>query len=178
MKSFDAESLTGQYITFKLGDETFAVSVHQVREVLDITEFARIPNAPDYMRGVVNVRGSAIPVVDLRKKFGLPSTEPSDDSRIVIIELQTEDEVCVVGGMADSVKEVLELRSSDIDEPPKLGVNWHSEFIQGLGKQGDEFIILLNMQHLFEMDDLADTLTELNQDQLEAAAQPAAQPGK
>lgn len=174
MSAFDAKQFVGQYITFKLGDETFAVGVQQVREVLDLTDFTRIPTAPNFMRGVVNVRGSAIPVIDLRMKFGLPGSEDTNDTRIVIIELQVEDELCVVGGLADSVEEVLELSADQIDEPPKLGMKWRSEFIQGLGKHDETFIILLDMQHLFEVDDLVGTLSEMGEVQLEQATVEAA----
>src|SRR6187431_168011 len=91
------------YITFRLGDELFAIGVVQVREVLDMSVITRVPRAPDYMRGVVNVRGSAIPVVDLRLKFGLPGVADSVNTRIVVLELNLDGETVVVGGIADSV---------------------------------------------------------------------------
>ena len=94
---------TAQYITFKLGDELFAINVGQVREVLDLTQITRVPTAPDYMRGVVNVRGNAIPVVDLRLKFGLPKKEDTVQTRIVVLELELDGEKVVLGGLADSV---------------------------------------------------------------------------
>ena len=96
-------SETGQYITFKLGDELFAINVAQVREVLELPQITKVPTAPEYMRGVVNVRGKAIPVVDLRLKFGLPSTPDTVNSRIVVLELELDGETTIVGGIADSV---------------------------------------------------------------------------
>ena len=110
---------TAQYITFKLGDESFAINVAQVREVLELPQITKVPTAPDYMRGVVNVRGKAVPVVDLRLKFGLPSTPDTVNSRIVVLELELDGEITVVGGIADSVHEVIELEASQINPPPQ-----------------------------------------------------------
>ena len=138
-----------QYITFRLGDELFAVNVAQVREVLDLTLITKVPTAPAYMRGVVNVRGNAIPVVDLRQRFGLPSAAETVNTRILVLELQIDGESAVLGGIADSVHEVIELEPSQIAPPPTIAMRWRSEFIQGMGKRGDEFIILLDINAVF-----------------------------
>ncbi|MBL9204137.1 MAG: chemotaxis protein CheW [Opitutaceae bacterium] len=150
-----------QYITFKLGDELFAINVTQVREVLDLSQITKVPTAPSYMRGVVNVRGSAIPVIDLRMKFGLPRTADSVTTRIVVMELTLDGESTVIGGIADSVHEVIELEAAQIKPPPSLAMRWRSEFIQGLGKRGDEFIILLDIAAVFSSDELA-LVTDVN----------------
>ena len=150
-----------QYITFKLGDELFAINVTQVREVLDLSQITKVPTAPTYMRGVVNVRGSAIPVIDLRLKFGLPRTADSVTTRIVVMELTLDGESTVIGGIADSVHEVIELEAAQIKPPPTLAMRWRSEFIQGLGKRGDEFIILLDIAAVFSSDELA-LVTDVN----------------
>ena len=110
---------TAQYITFKLGGELFAINVGQVREVLEISQITRVPTAPGYMRGVVNVRGRAIPVVDLRMKFGLPKASDTVNSRVVVMELELDGETTVVGGIADSVHEVIELEPGQINPPPQ-----------------------------------------------------------
>jgi purine-binding chemotaxis protein CheW len=141
------------YITFKLGDELFAIDVARVREVLDLSEITRVPTAPPYMRGVVNVRGSAVPVVDLRLKFGLPSTTDTVDTRIVVIELELDGELTVVGGLADSVREVLELDRSEIREPPRIAMRWRADMIEGLGKKGEQFIIVLDIARVFATSD-------------------------
>jgi purine-binding chemotaxis protein CheW len=143
------------YITFKLGEELFAINVTQVREVLDLAQITKVPTAPDYMRGVVNVRGSAIPVVDLRRKFGLPPVPDSVNTRILVLELELDGETTVVGGIADSVHDVIELEPSQINEPPRIAMRWRSELIQGMGKQGEQFIILLDIQKVFSTEDLA-----------------------
>lgn len=141
-----------QYITFKLGDELFAIDVVQVREVLDLTQITRVPTAPAYMRGVVNVRGSAIPVVDLRLKFGLPSASDTVNSRIVVLELELDGETTVVGGIADSVHEVIELAPGEINEPPRIAMRWRSELIRGMGRRGEEFVIILDIGKVFASD--------------------------
>jgi purine-binding chemotaxis protein CheW len=146
---------TAQYITFKLGDELFAINVAQVREVLELPLITKVPTAPDYMRGVVNVRGKAIPVVDLRLKFGLPSTPDTINSRIVVLELELDGETTVVGGIADSVHEVIELEADQINPPPRIAMRWRTELIQGMGKRGDEFIILLDINQVFTTADTA-----------------------
>jgi purine-binding chemotaxis protein CheW len=146
---------TSQYMTFKLGDELFAINVAQVREVLEIPLITKVPTAPPYMRGVVNVRGQSIPVVDLRLRFGLLKTTETVQTRIIVMELQLDGEVAVLGGMADSVHEVIELEPGDINPPPKIAMRWRTEFIQGLGKRGDDFIIILDFNSVFSSDELS-----------------------
>jgi purine-binding chemotaxis protein CheW len=145
---------TRQYITFKLGDELFAIDVAQVREVLEVSQITKVPTAPDYMRGVVNVRGQATPVVDLRKRFGLPVTADTVSTRIIVMELKLDGEQTVLGGLADSVHEVIELEPSDIGPPPQIAMRWRTEFIQGLGKRGDDFIIVLDADAVFASEEL------------------------
>ena len=146
---------TAHYITFKLGDELFAINVRQVREVLDLAQITKVPTAPAYMRGVVNVRGSAIPVVDLRLKFGLPPAPDTVNTRILVLELELDNETTVVGGIADSVHDVIELEPSQINEPPRIAMRWRTELIQGMGKQGEQFIILLDLNKVFSSEELA-----------------------
>ena len=141
-----------QYITFRLGNELFAIDVASVREVLDLSPITHVPTAPPYMRGVINVRGSAIPVVDLRLKFGLPPTPETPNTRILVLELSIEGEQAVLGGVADSVHEVIELEPDQIAPPPTIAMRWRSEFIQGMAKRGDEFVILLDIAAVFACD--------------------------
>ncbi|HEY0476532.1 MAG TPA: chemotaxis protein CheW [Kofleriaceae bacterium] len=147
-------SSISSYITFKLGDELFAIDVARVREVLDLSEITRVPTAPPYMRGVVNVRGSAVPVVDLRRKFGLPAVPDTVNTRIVVLELELDGELAVVGGLADSVHEVLELERSQIREPPRIAMRWRADMIEGLGKKAEQFIIVLDINRVFTTDAL------------------------
>jgi purine-binding chemotaxis protein CheW len=146
---------TSQYMTFKLGNELFAVNVSQVREVLEVPVITKVPSAPDYMRGVVNVRGQAIPVVDLRLRFGLPAVDNSVQTRIIVMELEIDGEQTVLGGIADSVHEVIELEPDSINPPPRIVMRWRTEFIQGMGRRGDDFIIILDVNAVFSSSELA-----------------------
>ena len=145
---------TRQYLTFKLGDEVFALEVLQVREILDMTTITKVPRSPDFMRGVINVRGSVIPVVDIRSKFGMPQVESTVDTRIVVMEISLDGEETVIGALADSVHEVMDLEPGQVEPPPKIGGRWRSEFIKGIGKHNDEFIILLDIDMVFSQDEL------------------------
>lgn len=140
------------YLIFKLGTEQFAIPVARVREVLDLTEITHVPKAPPYMRGVVNVRGSAIAVVDLRMKFGLEPAPDTFNTRIIVLELELEGERTIVGGLADSVHEVLELDPDQILEAPRIAMRWRAEMIEGLGKKGDQFLIMLDVARVFTSD--------------------------
>lgn len=146
---------TKQYLTFKLGDEMFAINVAQVREVLDISSITRVPRAPGFMRGVINVRGSVVPVVDLRLKFDMEKTENTVDSRIVVMELSLEGDQTVLGAMADSVHDVMDLENDNIEDPPNIGSRWRTEFIRGIGKRNGEFIIILDIDRVFSSDELS-----------------------
>ena len=140
---------TRQYMTFKLGDEWFAIDVAQVREVLEVSQITKMPTAPSYMRGVVNVRGQATPVVDLRLRFGLPKGTDTVHTRIIVMELELDGEATVLGGIADSVHEVIELEPGQIDPAPRIAMRWRTEFIEGMGKRGDDFIIVLDINAVF-----------------------------
>jgi purine-binding chemotaxis protein CheW len=138
-----------------LGNELFAISVAQVREVLEVSQITRVPTAPAYMRGVVNVRGQATPVVDLRLKFGLPPNPDTVHTRIIVMELELDGEATVLGGVADSVHEVIELEPGAINPPPRIAMRWRTDFIQGMGKRGEDFIIILDVNAVFSSDELA-----------------------
>lgn len=146
---------TRQYMTFKLGDELFAIDVAQVREVLEVSQITKVPTAPEYMRGVVNVRGQATPVVDLRLRFGLPKGIDTVHTRTIVMELNLDGEATVLGGIADSVHEVIELDPGNINPPPRIAMRWRTDFIQGMGKRGEEFIIILDVSAVFSSEEMA-----------------------
>jgi len=155
-----------QYMTFKLGDELVAIDVAQVREVLEVSSITRVPTAPAYMRGVVNVRGQATPVVDLRLRFGLPPADDTVHTRIIVMELELDGEPAVLGGIADSVHEVIELDPSAIDPPPRIAMRWRADFIQGMGKRGADFLIILDVNAVFSSEEIAlvrDTAPEVQE---------------
>jgi len=142
-------------LTFKLEEEMFSINVSQVREVLDLSKITKMPNAPDFMRGVINVRGNVVPVVDMRVKFGLPEIDNTVNTRIVVMDLALDDEKVVMGAIADSVHDVVELDPDQIEPPPKIGNRWRTDFIRGIGKQDDEFIMMLDVDRVFSTDELA-----------------------
>lgn len=144
-----------QCLTFDLDEEIFAVEVHRVREVLDPIKISKIPRAPDFMLGVINVRGNVIPIVDLHKKLGMSQSCLGDDTRIVVLEAELDGEITTLGVLADAVREVTDLTESDMEPPPKIGSRWKSEFIRGIGKLGEDFVILLDIDRVFSTDELA-----------------------
>jgi purine-binding chemotaxis protein CheW len=149
-----------QYLTFTLEDEIFAIDVFQVREVLDMDKITNVPQSPEFMRGVINVRGSVVPVVDLRLKFGLAQTDTTRDTRIVVMEVEIDGDVTIIGSIADSVKEVMELSPSQIESPPKLGKKWRSEVIKGVGKHNEKFILILDVNLLFSSDEIINMIND------------------
>jgi len=143
-----------QYLTFTLGEEVFALGVSRVREVLDYVAVTKVPKSPDFMRGVINVRGSVVPVVDMRLKFGMSATERTVNTCIVLMEIDLDGEPTVIGALADSVQEVIDIESDQIEPPPKIGTRWRTDFIQGMGKRGDDFVILLDIDKIFTTDEM------------------------
>ncbi|HTP64432.1 MAG TPA: chemotaxis protein CheW [Geobacteraceae bacterium] len=144
-----------QFLTFKLDGELFALNIAKVREVLDITTVTRVPRTPEFMLGVINLRGSVVPVVDLRLRFGMRQGERTVNTCIVIAEVLVEGETLVLGVMVDSVQEVIDLSPADIEPAPKIGTRLDMEFIIGMGKLKEKFIIILNIDRLFSSDELA-----------------------
>jgi purine-binding chemotaxis protein CheW len=146
-----------QYLTFKLRDEVFALDISKVREVLDFTDVTKVPQTPDFMRGVINLRGNVVPVVDMRLKFGLSQTEKTVNTCVIITEIEVDGESTVVGAMADSVQEVLDLESEQIEAPPRIGSKLNTDFIMGMGKHNDQFIMILNIDKVFSVTELSET---------------------
>ena len=144
-----------QYLTFRLGQESFGIDVLKVREILDFIDVTKVPKAPDYMLGVINLRGSVVPVVDLRKRFNIESGERTKDNCIIVLEINLNDEELKVGIIGDMVEEVIDLRSEQIEPPPKLGSQLRAEFIVGMGKQEEAFIILLDIDKIFSGEELS-----------------------
>ncbi len=136
-----------QWVTFRLADEIYGVNVMQVQEVLRMKDIAPVPGAPDYVLGIINLRGNVVTVIDARKRFRLTDSEPDDATRIVIIEVDGQ----VIGMLVDSVAEVINLRSSDIEASPNLGKdeNEHSRYIQGVFSRKDDILILIDLNKLF-----------------------------
>ncbi|PSW19522.1 chemotaxis protein CheW [Photobacterium sanctipauli] len=138
-----------QWVTFQLEDETYGINVMQVREVLRYSEIAPVPGAPDYVLGIINLRGNVVTVIDTRSRFGLMPGEISDNTRIVIIEAEKQ----VIGILVDSVAEVVYLRSSEIDSTPSVGTEESAKFIQGVSNRDGELLILVDLNKLLSDDE-------------------------
>jgi purine-binding chemotaxis protein CheW len=145
-----------QYLTFTLDGEAFATDISQVREVLEFKGVTKVPRTPDYMRGVINLRGSVVPVVDLRLQFGMDATEPTIDTCVVIVEVPIDGESVVLGALADSVQEVLEMKPEQLAPPPRLGTRIRTDFIRAMGRHGDQFVIILDMERVFSTEAIAE----------------------
>jgi purine-binding chemotaxis protein CheW len=145
---------TTQYLTFKLDEEIFALDISKVREVLDFTTITKVPRTPDFMRGVINLRGSVVPVIDMRLKFGMPATEKTVNTCIIIVEISLDGETTVLGALADSVQEVMDLEPDQIEPAPKIGTKLKTDFIRGMGKRDTNFIMILDIDKVFTSDEL------------------------
>lgn len=150
------ENSNNQYLSFQLDSEVFGLEIGRVREVLDFTSVTRVPQTPEFMRGVINLRGSVVPVMDLRLKFGMAQAESTVNTCIIITEVEIEGEITVLGALADSVQEVLELEPDQIEPAPKMGTELPTDFIKGMGKREEQFVILLNIDKVFSIEDIAD----------------------
>jgi len=147
---------TVQYLTFKLADEIFAFDVAKVREILELTSITKVPQTPEFMRGVINLRGSVVPVIDLRLNFGMECTEQTVNTCIIVVEVNLNDETIVLGVLADSVQEVVEMEPGLIEPPPQLGTKLNTEFIKGMGKVENDFVMILDIDKVFSANDLSD----------------------
>ncbi len=145
---------TVQYLTFKLDGESFATEISKVREVLEYTQITPVPRSPDFMRGVINLRGSVVPVVDLRLQFGMAATEQTVDSCIIIIEVNIEGTSTVLGALADSVQEVINLKKEQLEPAPSFGTRIDNDFVQHMGKVGDQFIMVLDINKVFSLEQI------------------------
>lgn len=143
------------YLTFKLGDEFFAANVSKVLNILEMTKVTKVPKAPAYMKGVINLRGSVLPLVDTRIKFEMTETEYTANTCILVLDININNESVHVGALVDSVQEVLEIDDANIQPPPSIGTRYRSEFIEGIAKVEDEFIMILNMDLIFSTEELS-----------------------
>ena len=145
---------TRQYLTFKLGNEVFATEVAKVREVLDFTKITEIPRTPDFMRGVINLRGSVVPVVDMRLCLEMSKTERTTNTCIVVLEVLLDNEAVVIGALTDSVEEVIDLEPDQIRQAPRIGTQIKTDFLKGMGKRDEQFIMILDIDRVFSADEI------------------------
>jgi purine-binding chemotaxis protein CheW len=149
------EEYATQFLTFTLGEELFALSINSVKEVLEHTKITKVPRTPPFMIGVINLRGHAVPIVDMRLKFGLEKGEITVNTCIIIVEVGEGEDVIQLGALVDSVREVIEMKSEDIEAPPKMGTSVDADFIRGMGKQDEEFVLILDVARIFSSEELS-----------------------
>jgi purine-binding chemotaxis protein CheW len=146
---------TTQYLTFKLDEEVFALDVAKIREILEYPSVTKVPQTPEFMRGVINLRGSVVPVIDLRLKFGMSATVQSVNTCIIVAEVEMEGETILLGALADSVQEVDEMEPGQIEAAPHIGTRLNTDFIKGMGKQDGNFVMILDIDKVFSSDELS-----------------------
>ncbi len=139
-----------QYLTLGLAGETFGISIRNVREILDMRQISRLPHAPDFLLGMIDVRGNGYPIVDLRTKLDLPSVPATEATRIIILDVPMENRLIGVGFVADCVFEVTDIDESRIEPPPSVGGRWKSDYLAGIGRKADKFIIIFDLAKLMK----------------------------
>lgn len=139
-----------QYLTLGLAGETFGISIRNVREILDMRPISRLPHAPHFLLGMIDVRGSGYPIVDLRLKLDLPTVSATDATRIIILDIPIGDRIVGVGFVADCVFEVTDLDEAAMEPVPSVGGRWQSDYIAGIGRKGDKFVIVFDLKRLME----------------------------
>jgi chemotaxis signal transduction protein len=147
-----SDEASGRYLAFVLGGESFAIEVERVEVVLETTPITRVPKAASHLRGVINYRGTVIPVADLKMRFGEGSTSTGEGTSVIVLHIRYDGEDLIVGVLADSVREVIDLESTSIERPPQLGSRIDDALISGIGEHGGEFIVILDIDEAFKTD--------------------------
>ena len=150
-----ADEAPSQYLTFMLGDEVFAMDIRTVREIIQVGPMTTVPLMPDFVRGVINLRGAVVPVIDLQSRFGRARTQVGKKTCIIIFDARVDGETLELGLMVDSVSEVIDILPSQIEPPPQFGTTIERDFIRGMGKVDGEFIVILEPDRALNVDDMA-----------------------
>ncbi|MGK7393457.1 MAG: chemotaxis protein CheW [Candidatus Cyclobacteriaceae bacterium M3_2C_046] len=150
------------YLSFRLGEELFSANVSKVLEILEMTRITKVPQAPAYMRGIINLRGQVLPVIDTRTKFGLEQAPETQDTCIVVVEVLLNGQKINLGFQVDAVEEVLEIAQKDVLPPPSIGSNYQSEFISGMARTDEEFLMILNLDLILTSDEIKSINDKLN----------------
>ncbi len=143
------EETTKSFLSFKLGDEDFAIEVKKIMEILEVTKITKVPQAPDYLQGVVNLRGGVLPVIDAKIKFGMDPINFTVDTCILVLNININEENVVIGALVDSVSEVFEIDDNKIQPSPTIGARYRADFIQGMIRENDRFMMLLEIDKVF-----------------------------
>ena len=151
------------YLSFKIGKESFAINVGNVRSILEVDRITEVPKTPHYMKGVINLRGTVLPIIDTRLKFGMDPISFNSNTCILVLDVKVLNEPVQLGALVDIVEEVLELSEDDIQPPPGIGSKYQSDFIYGMAKSNDDFIMLLDMNKVFSVDEVIDLKTNISE---------------
>ena len=165
-------SATNQYLAFRLGDELYAIDVANAREIVEQSAVTRLPKTPVWMRGLINLRGNVLPVIDLKMKLGMGATLETVDTCTIVVEVTLDGELYVVGLLADSVSEVFELAEAQMEAAPQFGTRLSTEFIKGMGRVGQNLIILLDAESVFTGERVVPTVAEEGEEEPAEAAAP------
>lgn len=144
----------GKYMTFRLAEEEYGIEILKVQEIIQMQAITRIPRVADYVRGVINLRGNVIPIIELRKKFGIPTCEDTMETCIIVVDIETADKPLTLGIIIDAVKEVADIPSKSIEPPPLMGSTVDTSFIVGMGKIGNSVKILLDINKVLTTEEL------------------------
>ncbi|MCE3226851.1 MAG: chemotaxis protein CheW [Bacteroidetes bacterium] len=162
--------VTTSFLSFKLAEEHFAIEVKKIMEILEVPRITKVPQTPDFLKGVVNLRGGVLPVIDTRTKFGMPQVDFTVNTCILVLSIDINDETITVGALVDSVSEVFEMEEKHIQPSPTIGARYRSEFIKGMINEKDQFMMLLDIDKVFSAADI-ETILETHNEIEEAVAE-------
>ena len=151
--------LSNQFVTFKIENEIYAIDVFKIREILEVPDITKVPGMPPMIRGVINIRGSVVPVLDMKMKFGHEQTEQTQDTAVIVTEIDNNEGVIQIGIIVDAAREVITLEPEEIEEPPRLGIFIDNKYLRGMGKVNDEFIIILNIDKILSENEISQVAT-------------------
>jgi purine-binding chemotaxis protein CheW len=169
--SKEKDKKINSYLSFKLGDEEFAAHASKVLNILELSKITVVPQAPEYMKGVINLRGTVLPVIDTRIKFGMSPTEYTTNTCIIVMDIVVDNESVKLGALVDAVQAVLEIEPSQIMPAPSIGSRYRSEFIDGVTSINDRFVMILDMDAIFSSDDLTSLVETTTQGSLKQSVE-------
>ncbi|MDD3567715.1 MAG: chemotaxis protein CheW [Bacteroidales bacterium] len=169
--SNEKDKKINSYLSFKLGDEEFAAHASKVLNILELSKITAVPQAPEYMKGVINLRGTVLPVIDTRMKFGMSPTEYTNNTCIIVMDIVVDNESVKLGALVDAVQAVLEIEPSQIMPAPSIGSRYRSEFIDGVTSIDEKFVMILDMDAIFSSDDLTSLVETTTQGSLKQSVE-------
>jgi len=169
--SNEKDKKINSYLSFKLEDEEFAAHASKVLNILELSKITAVPQAPEYMKGVINLRGTVLPVIDTRMKFGMSPTEYTNNTCIIVMDIVVDNESVKLGALVDAVQAVLEIEPSQIMPAPSIGSRYRSEFIDGVTSIDEKFVMILDMDAIFSSDDLTSLVETTTQGSLKQSVE-------